>query len=293
VIIVFWIVLFIHNAGSIPSNAGFDAKEHLDYISYIQTHQTLPGASAGWEMHQPPLYYWLAATVLNTLHLSANKPDGLIALRLMSLAVALAHITIILASLRLLFPRERRACRNAGDYARAIAFQAAALRSNPRNAVARSDLVETLLKAGRADEAEKVAERGAREHPDQALSFTAQASMLARKGQLAGAVNCARRAIALAPDDPAPRRSFAAGLLMLGRAADAANACREALRLTPASGELHSMLASALLAQAREPGSATPFDGDPIAPSTADIFSAQATHHLRLARALTPDSSKR
>ncbi len=103
-IAVLWIVLFTHNLSFVPRGAGFDSEGHLAYISYIQEHGALPLANDGWEMHQPPLYYLLSATVLNALKLSAGTFDGLAALRLMALAIGLTQLALIFCTLRLLFP---------------------------------------------------------------------------------------------------------------------------------------------------------------------------------------------
>ena len=72
-----WLLLISHNALSVPPfAAGFDAPWHLKYILYIQLHsyQSLPLADEGWEMHQPPLYYLVAAGLLGLCRLSAQDP---------------------------------------------------------------------------------------------------------------------------------------------------------------------------------------------------------------------------
>ncbi len=60
-----WLLLFWNNARLLPFHAGFDSKEHLKYIDYIQEHRTLPLPTEGWEMYQPPLYYLIAAGTLS------------------------------------------------------------------------------------------------------------------------------------------------------------------------------------------------------------------------------------
>lgn len=54
-------VLQIHNALIYPIRRGFDALPHLEYINYVKTHWSVPLANQGWEMYQPPLYYFVAA----------------------------------------------------------------------------------------------------------------------------------------------------------------------------------------------------------------------------------------
>jgi tetratricopeptide (TPR) repeat protein len=99
-----WFILFTHNLGRLPRDAGFDAAGHMEYVNYIQTHRSLPSPEQGWEMHQPPLYYLLAAGVLTPFNLSTDSYEGVAALRLLALGIALAHLFLIFLSLRLLFP---------------------------------------------------------------------------------------------------------------------------------------------------------------------------------------------
>ncbi|MSR87497.1 hypothetical protein EXS70_05020 [Candidatus Peribacteria bacterium] len=39
----------------------YDTSGHVNYIIYVLKNWTLPPGTAGWEMHQPPLYYFLTA----------------------------------------------------------------------------------------------------------------------------------------------------------------------------------------------------------------------------------------
>lgn len=105
-IVLLWVFLLAHNLSLLPRSVGFDRDAHVEYIIYIQQHSGLPLADQGWEMHQPPLYYLIAAAVLNRFHLSAASFDGHSVLRLLGLMVGVAHITFVFGSLRLLFPRQ-------------------------------------------------------------------------------------------------------------------------------------------------------------------------------------------
>lgn len=60
---VTWLVLNIHNTLLYPPTKGFDAPDHIKYISYVQTFKTLPLPSQGWEMYHPPLYYILTSLI--------------------------------------------------------------------------------------------------------------------------------------------------------------------------------------------------------------------------------------
>jgi Tfp pilus assembly protein PilF len=102
-----WMVLFANNCGGLSRLTGFDAPAHADYIRYIQEHGSLPLASEGWEMFQPPLYYLLSAIFLKLLHLSVSDAGGITALRLLGLTVGVTHLVIIWATLRQIFPAER------------------------------------------------------------------------------------------------------------------------------------------------------------------------------------------
>jgi tetratricopeptide (TPR) repeat protein len=99
-----WLLLFWNNSRLLPFHAGFDAKEHLKYINYIQEHRALPLANEGWEMYQPPLYYLIAAASLSACQLSINDPTSILLLRLIGAFLGIAQFVFVFLSLRLLFP---------------------------------------------------------------------------------------------------------------------------------------------------------------------------------------------
>jgi len=99
-----WLLLFWNNSRLLPFHAGFDAKEHLKYINYIQEHRALPLANEGWEMYQPPLYYLIAAASLSACKLSINDPTSILLLRLIGGFLGIAQFVFVFLSLRLLFP---------------------------------------------------------------------------------------------------------------------------------------------------------------------------------------------
>jgi Flp pilus assembly protein TadD len=106
-----WLVLFVNNLWGLPHRVGFDASYHLDYVRYLQEHNSFPLASQGPEMFQPPLYYLLSAEWLKLLHLSVSAASGIAALRLLGLVIGVTHFVIVWATLRLLFPGERSKAR--------------------------------------------------------------------------------------------------------------------------------------------------------------------------------------
>lgn len=101
-----WVALFVNNLTVLPFQ-GFDADGHLAYVSYILDRHALPLANEGWEMFQPPLYYLVCAGVLKILGLHTWQDEAVMVLRIVGLLIAVAHIVIIWACLRLLFPENR------------------------------------------------------------------------------------------------------------------------------------------------------------------------------------------
>ena len=56
----------------------FDVYEgggHRDYIEYLINHHSFPNPGQGWEYHQPPLYYLIAATAKETAHIKDADGD--------------------------------------------------------------------------------------------------------------------------------------------------------------------------------------------------------------------------
>jgi len=104
VLAVLWLLLFWNNSRLLPFHAGFDAKEHLKYINYIQEHRALPSPTEGWEMYQPPLYYLIAAASLSVCKLSINDAASIFVLRLIGAFLGIAQFVLIFLSLRLLLP---------------------------------------------------------------------------------------------------------------------------------------------------------------------------------------------
>jgi len=99
-----WLVLFWNNARLLPFHAGFDSKEHLKYINYLQEHWALPLPTEGWEMYQPPLYYFIATASLSAFKLSINDPMSIFVLRFLGALFGIAQFVFAFLSLRLLFP---------------------------------------------------------------------------------------------------------------------------------------------------------------------------------------------
>jgi Flp pilus assembly protein TadD len=107
VLAAFWIAIFANNVTVLPASLGYDTSGHRDYIDYLETNWSLPLASEGWEMFQPPLYYVICAGLLQILSLTIRDSDGVLAIRLVGLATGILHFIIVWKSLRLLFPDNR------------------------------------------------------------------------------------------------------------------------------------------------------------------------------------------
>ena len=99
-----WLLLFWNNGRLLPFHRGFDSKEHLDYISYIQQHRSLPLPTEGWEMYQPPLYYLIAAASLSACGLSVDDPMSIYVLRWLGAFFGIAHFILVYLSVRILLP---------------------------------------------------------------------------------------------------------------------------------------------------------------------------------------------
>jgi Flp pilus assembly protein TadD len=99
-----WLLLFWNNTRLLPFHAGFDAEEHLKYIDYIQKRWSLPLPTEGWEMYQPPLYYFIAAIILSFCKLSITDPASVLVLRALGAFFGITQCVLVFLTLRLLFP---------------------------------------------------------------------------------------------------------------------------------------------------------------------------------------------
>lgn len=61
-----------------PSTRTFDVYEgggHRDYIHYLIEKKELPPSGEGWEYHQPPLYYFIAAATKSVFNIGSDSTD--------------------------------------------------------------------------------------------------------------------------------------------------------------------------------------------------------------------------
>jgi len=57
------LLLQLHNLSIFPLSRGFDAGSHLEYVNFLKNNWRIPLAYEGWELYQPPLYYFLVTFV--------------------------------------------------------------------------------------------------------------------------------------------------------------------------------------------------------------------------------------
>lgn len=88
-------------------NFGFDAREHLDYVFYLLEKHSLPLATEGWQMFQPPLYYTLSAALLLLLNPIVPAHHSHFILGIIPLACLLLLVEISYRTVRELFPESR------------------------------------------------------------------------------------------------------------------------------------------------------------------------------------------
>ena len=106
--IALWAILFWNNLSLLPFHTGFDVRDHVVYINYIQEKHALPLPNEGFEAFQPPLYYALSAGVLSLCRLNVSDDASVPVLRGLSMIFGLANILFVFLSARLLFPARPR-----------------------------------------------------------------------------------------------------------------------------------------------------------------------------------------
>jgi len=62
IVVLGLLILQLHNISNYSAGKGFDSWGHIEYINLIRTEGRVPLANEGWELYQPPLYYFLAST---------------------------------------------------------------------------------------------------------------------------------------------------------------------------------------------------------------------------------------
>jgi hypothetical protein len=81
-----------------------DPKGHVDYVRHVAKHWSVPSAADGWEMYQPPLYYFLSAGVYRIFGDGPSEPKSLKAVQIFTCLSGLGTIVIVWLLLWRLFP---------------------------------------------------------------------------------------------------------------------------------------------------------------------------------------------
>jgi hypothetical protein len=100
-----WVVLCANNFSRFPIHIGFDVLAHYDYIAFILNKGTLPLATDGWVMFQPPLFYLLAAFPAAFAAGRMEPENVVLLLRSLPMLCGLAQVEIAFRSSRIAFPQ--------------------------------------------------------------------------------------------------------------------------------------------------------------------------------------------
>ncbi len=104
VIIVIILVINVHNTAIYShERSGFDWKGHVEYIRYMAANWRTPIATDGWEMFQPPLYYFVSAIIYRLFGGTAAEPGSLKAVQIMGTLSGVANACFAWLVLRKLF----------------------------------------------------------------------------------------------------------------------------------------------------------------------------------------------
>lgn len=107
---VFMVVLIIntHNALSFPCmESAFDGVGHVEYVREMAFHRRVPLATDGWEMYQPPLYYFVSSLVYRLFGGGRAEPGSLKAVQVMGMISGLVILLLTFLLLRRLFEKDR------------------------------------------------------------------------------------------------------------------------------------------------------------------------------------------
>ena len=104
VIIAIILVINIHNTVTYSyKRSGFDWGGHVEYIRYMASEWRTPIATEGWEMFQPPFYYFLSAIIYSLFGGLAAEPGSLKAVQIMGALSGVANACFAWLVLRKLF----------------------------------------------------------------------------------------------------------------------------------------------------------------------------------------------
>lgn len=107
-LLVLWAVLAANNMFKIKYWVGYDIMEHIEYIAFIVAKGSLPLASDGWEMIQPPLNYILSVPIFYALMIKKLELPWIVqTLRIIPIICGLLQIEIVYRAARLVFAQRK------------------------------------------------------------------------------------------------------------------------------------------------------------------------------------------
>jgi hypothetical protein len=103
-ILLSWVVMAVVNFRKLPLSMGMDYAGHATYIYYVAQSWRIPLATEGWQMFQPPLFYFLSAAFFR-LFLAFFDPETVVRLlKLLPLLCGMAQVQICYLNLKTVFP---------------------------------------------------------------------------------------------------------------------------------------------------------------------------------------------
>ena len=103
-IILTILVINLHNTAIYSyKRSGFDWGGHVEYIKYMALKWRAPMATEGWEMFQPPCYYFISAVIYSLFGGEPAEPGSLKAVQIMGTISGVANACFAWLVLRKLF----------------------------------------------------------------------------------------------------------------------------------------------------------------------------------------------
>lgn len=104
ILIALWLVLAATDMFTVPTDYGFDAQPHMDYLNFILNHHRLPLGTDGWQLFQTPLFYLLTVPLWALLKSLASAHASAVLVRIVPIACGGVMIELVYRTLLLVFP---------------------------------------------------------------------------------------------------------------------------------------------------------------------------------------------
>jgi len=95
------------NNRELGAEQGFDALAHMEYVEHVHRTWSVPYADQGWEMYQPPLYYFAGAGLWKLFGVEPGSAAALAALRMFGWLALCVQLAALAGTLWELFREER------------------------------------------------------------------------------------------------------------------------------------------------------------------------------------------